>query len=77
MINILGHKVKELSSGSSLYSFTPKELRQIKAGNFKEGDIIIETCCIKHLNHAGGGRCQSAKRPPGCHGANEYTRITS
>ena len=39
VMDISAHKTKDLSSGG-LYSFTAKELRQVGASQFKEGDII-------------------------------------
>ena len=40
MVDISTHKIREIGRGRTVYSFTPKELRQLGASQFKEGDII-------------------------------------
>ena len=44
----LQFKVKDLSTKGSFYRITPKDLRQLKASQFKEGDIIK---CSKYYIH--------------------------
>lgn len=46
-MDVLQFKVKDLSKGS-FYRITPKDLRQLKATQFKEGDIIE---CSKYYIH--------------------------
>ena len=47
-MDISQFKVKDLSTKSSLYYLTSKELKQLKASQFKEGDIIK---CSKYYIH--------------------------
>ena len=50
-MNIQEYKIKNLPSGGSLYNFTSKELRQIKASQFKEGDIIKVSKYYIHIKY--------------------------
>lgn len=50
-INIDEHKIKMLPSGNSLYKFTSKELKQIGAKQFKEGDIIKVSRYYIHIKY--------------------------
>ena len=53
MINIEEHKKGKLQEGNpgDFYIFTPKELRQIGAGQFKEGDIIRVSKYYIHIEY--------------------------
>lgn len=50
-MNILEYKIKDLPSEGSFYRVTSKELRQIKASQFKEGDIIRVSRYYIHIKY--------------------------
>lgn len=49
-MDINTHKITEFKKGN-LYAFTPKELRQIGAKQFKEGDIIRVSKYYIHIEY--------------------------
>lgn len=52
-MNISEHKIKDLPSGGSYYLFTSKELREIGAKQFKDGDIIKVSKYYIHIRYGG------------------------
>ena len=50
-MTIQDYKIKDLPSGGGFYQVTSKELRQLKASQFKEGDIIKVSGYYIHIKY--------------------------
>ena len=65
-MDIFQFKVRDLSTKGSFYHLTFKELRQLKASQFKEGDVIKTGIYFIHIHYKSRDGLRQYKRPSLC-----------